>query len=237
MTDAVQAFLSGISGNTDVFTMTYGAEIPASAFGAPNIPVFSYHLITTASSTIQFNPLPYNSSEYPWPDTTKQLYNLLGYIGTGTPEVIPVANNSYYTGGFTLAQGFRYIDFVCNQLTNSQSQKDQTSQTVARDMLCRLYINSAEGVQSTVSCEDAAFCPPGCAPTVLYRNYTNPKQIQWIPNQNIPGFLQFQIFDDTGAPLDEAVLLPQGGPNISFNSATSPFAVTDWSMTMLVSEC
>lgn len=233
MTTKVQAFLTSIVGNTDVFTMTYGSEIQPNP---STIPAFTYRLQTALNSTIQFNPVSYDTATYPYPATTKQLYHLLGYVGTGTPEIIPVGNNSYYTGGFTLVQGFRYVDIVCNQLTNSQAQKDQTSQTVARDMLCRLYINSASGVQSTVQPTDASFCPPGCAPTVLYRNYATPKQIQWIPNQNIPGFLQFQVYDDTGALLDESIILPNPR-NVNYASSKSPFAVTDWSMTMLVSEC
>jgi hypothetical protein len=54
-----------------------------------------------------------------------------------------------------------------------------------------------------------------------------PKQIQWIPNQNIPGFLQFQVYDDTGDLLDNSLIVPNTGLASQF---------LDWSMTMLVSE-
>jgi hypothetical protein len=99
-------------------------------------------------------------------------------------------------------------------------------------MLCRIYLGAGSGdSQSTVEPSDPTFCPPGCAPMVIYRNFTMPKQIQWIPNQNIPGFLQFQVYDDAGDLLDNSLF------NSSIVSALGfPYQLADWSMTMLVSE-
>jgi hypothetical protein len=90
-----------------------------------------------------------------------------------------------------------------------------------------VYLGDGNGTgQSTVSADASGangitFCPPGCEPLTIYRNFTNPKQIQWIPNQNIGGFLQFQIYDDTGVILSDTI-----GNN----------GGVDWSMTILVSE-
>jgi len=196
------------------FTMVYGANAD---------PIFAY--ATNSATTIAFSPIPYNTAAYPFSPQTKQLFDLLGFVNTNTVQA--VSGN----GNFTLCQAIRYVDIVCNQLTNSQAQKDQTSQTVARDMLCRLYLGDGAGTgQSTVQASSASFSPPGCAPLTIYRNFTKPKEIQWIPNQNIPGFLQFQVYDDAGDLLDASLaVLP------------SPLAYTsetlDWSMTMLVSEC
>ena len=100
------------------------------------------------------------------------------------------------------------------------------TQITARDSLCRIYLNSAPGVTSTVPADNAAFCPPGCAPTVIYRDYSNPKQIAWMPNQGVPGYLTFQVYDDAGDLLTNSVQL---GWDENYSS--------DWSMTMLVSEC
>jgi hypothetical protein len=101
-------------------------------------------------------------------------------------------------------------------------------------MLCRIYVGGAPSVQSTVPSTDVAgagmpvtFSPPGCAPTTIYRNFTEAKQIQWIPNQNIPGYLQFTVYDDTGALLDESLVTGVPGEIGTYS---------DWSMTMLVSE-
>lgn len=203
------------------FTLTYGSNgttVPS----ITGLPAFFYDT-GTPTSTVAFLPMVPNSAAYPFAANQKQLFDLLGFSSWNTN------GQQSAEGGFTLCQGTRYVDIVCNQLTNSQAQKDQTSQVVARDMLCRMYVGSAAGIPSTIQPQDATFCPPGCAPTVLYRNYTTPKQIQWIPNQNIPGFLQFQVYDDTGDLLDNCL---EG----IYPVPTPASGTLDWSMTMLVSE-
>jgi hypothetical protein len=100
-------------------------------------------------------------------------------------------------------------------------------------MLARVYLgdgNIPGNVNVSSVIPALTFCPPGCAPFTIYKNYTMPKQIQWIPNQPIPGYLVFQLFDDSGAPLTEILDTPVPG----FNNDQS--AYLDWSMTMLVSE-
>lgn len=217
----IQDFLTTDVSNGDTFTCTYGTEATPSF-------VFTF-TPGSVSTTMAISPLAYNSAAYPYPSTTKQLYDLLGLTEPTTLFGTPNPNTVF--GSYTLCQAIRYVDIVCNQLTNSQAQKDQTSQTVARDMLCRVYLGSGGGdSQSTVDPSNAAFCPPGCSPFVIYRNFTMPKQIQWIPNQNIPGFLQFQVYDDTGLFLDESIIVGVEG------EAQTGYPFTDWSMTMLVSE-
>jgi hypothetical protein len=66
-------------------------------------------------------------------------------------------------------------------------------------------------------------CFPGNKATTIYKDYAHPKQIQWQPNQNVPGFLRFVVYDDSGAPLQEA-----------FGLAKPPSV--NWSMTMQFSE-
>jgi hypothetical protein len=210
----IQAF---VAVTIPTFTMTYGSG---------DDPVFAYES-GAPGTTVAFLPLAYNSAAYPYPSTTKQLFDLLGF--TNKNSILATGGNGVYT----LAQGFRYIDIVCNQLTNSQAQKDQTSQAIARDMLCRIYLGDGGGTgQSTVQASNAAFSPPGCAPMTIYRSFPFPKQIQWIPNQNIPGYLQFSVYDDAGAPLDEAIALVGGGaPGLAYTTQA-----LEWSMTMQVSE-
>lgn len=217
------------------FTMTYGSsyvDISNTVLVAFDAPYFSYSM-ADPTHTIRFLPQTYNSSSYPYPPQTKQLFDVLGFTSVNSQNLAQGA------GGFTLCQAIRYVDIVCNQLTNSQAQKDQTSQTIARNMLCRVYLgDGGAGGQSTIAPSSPSFCPPGCAPTVIYRNFTVPKQIQWIPNQNIPGFLQFQVYDDAGDLLDNS---------LGFSGATGGIIAPipgdiqsqalDWSLTMLVSEC
>ena len=214
---AMQVAVRAIGGGAALpsFTMVYGTD---------NYPVFSYNSGVNGTS-VSFTPMIANTPAYPYSAQTKQLFDLLGFTDTNT------VGYNIQNGSPTFCQAIRYVDIVCNQLTNSQAQKDQTSQTIARDMLCRIYLGDGGGTgQSTTPASNAAFSPPGCAPMTIYRNYTMPKQIQWIPNQNIPGFLQFQVYDDAGDLLDNS--LPLDDEFTNYTAAT-----LDWSMTMLISEC
>jgi hypothetical protein len=203
---AITASLSTILGLG--FTMTYGS--------ASHEPRFQYSV--TAGNTVAFYPL--TGGSFPYPPQSKQLFNLLGFNQVN--EVPAVSGVSDYT----LCQAIRYVDIVSPQLTYNQPLKDTMTQTTARDTLCRIYLNSAPGATSTVPADNAAFCPPGCAPTVIYREYANPKQIAWIPNQGVPGYLTFQVYDDAGDLLTNSVI-----PGYDENYTS------DWSMTVLVSEC
>ena len=205
----IELHIQGLDATLSTATFTYGAN---------SNPVFTYD--SGSTTTLSFVPLPYNSALYPFPDTTKQLFDLLGFTNGNT------ALQTGGFGGYTLCQSIRYVDFCCPTLTYNQALKDTMSQKVARDSLCRLYLgDGGNGAQSTVDPGFAAFCPPGCAPTTLYRNFSVPKYIQWMGNQPIPGTLRFTVYDDTGTPLSE---LLQGG------ALTGEYL--DWSMTLLVSE-
>ena len=190
-------------------------------YGQTTGPFFNYFV--GAGNTISFFPMTYNSAAYPYPASTKQLIDVLGF---GAANAVAAVSG---VGNYTLCQATRYVDIVCPQLTYNQPLKDTMTQITARDTLCRIYVGGAPGVSSTTMTDSsgALFCPPGCAPTVIYRDFSNPKQIAWLPNQGIPGYLTFQVYDDAGALLDEAL-------------ATANFLATpssDWSMTMLVTEC
>lgn len=216
------------------FTFRYGGaaiDISNAAIISLDAPYFSYEM-ADPSHNIRFLPMTPNSVDYPYSPQTKQLFDILGFTSVNSQNLTQGA------GGYTLCQAIRYVDIVCNQLTNSQAQKDQTSQTIARNMLCRIYLgDGGAGGQSTVQPSALAFCPPGCAPTVIYRNFTMPKQIQWIPNQNIPGFLQFQVYDDAGDLLDASLGLSGSGALIAASPGAIQGQALDWSMSMLVSEC
>jgi len=219
---AVQTAIQNIPGSGGVLagvTFTYGQN---------KKPSFQYDTNNPALE-IAFFPVDYDSiggagPDYPFPPTTKQLFHLLGFSDLNSTA------NAVGASGYTFCQFTRYIDICCFQLTNNQALKDQTSQTVARDMLARVYLGDAL-IPGDIDVSSADFCPPGCAPITLYKNYTSPKQIQWIPNQPIPGYLQFQVFDDTGANLYETMVQDPLDPALDEISG-----YLDWSMTMLVSE-
>ena len=205
----------------NTFTMIYGVNAVAPP---AKIPIFSY-ATNNPAVTIGFTPLPVGTSSTVAPPvqvftvtpTTRQLYDLLGFIASQNTTLRTVA-----IGGLTFAQSVRYIDVVCTQLTYNQSLKDNTSAQVNRDMLARIYINSAS-TPSNVDPSSATFCPPGCAPFTLYREFASPKFIQWLPNQPIGGSIQFEVYADDGTNLSEFF------PSAAYNAS-------DWAMTLLVTE-
>lgn len=209
------------------FTMTYG--VSSIGLVAPTqLPIFEYDTNNLpAGVTIAFEPLTAADDPFFSNPLRKQLFDLLGF--SISPPGAPPAqqgNNVLDANGFgaqTYCQFTRYVDIVCTQLTANQALKDTMSQTVARDVLCRVYVGDAQGVQSTVLPSSATFCPPGCMPTIIYRNFSQPKQIQWIPNQPVAGFLQFEVFDDAGFSLKDYDYRGNGNG-------------TNWSLTLLATE-
>ena len=215
LANEVEAKIQAINVALAPFTISYGGG---------REPTFIYNT-NTVGLNISVSPLPYDSSLYQFPPTTKQLFNLLGFSGL---NALPAQSGM---SGYTFCQFTRYVDITCYQLTNNQALKDQTTQPVARDILTRVYLGDANipgDVPPAATTPD--FCPPGCAPFTIYRDYATPKQIQWIPNQPIPGYLVFQIFDDSGAPLYEVL------PNITPTPSSEQAGYLDWSMSLLVSE-
>ena len=210
------AIRSGGGGNFNGAVVTYGAN---------GFPVFGYGVGTgSVTTSMWFFPMTYNSTAYPYPATTKQLFDVLGFTGNNQ---IPASGNIY--GITSFAQWCRYVDIVSPQMTYNQPLKDTSTQPVSRDALCRVYLDQITGAfnQNIANLDGDAFTPTGCTPFVIYRNFASPKQINWTPNQPV-GQLTFQVYDDTGALLSE--VLPSSTP-----VSNQPTAA-DWMMTLQVSE-
>jgi hypothetical protein len=189
---------------------------PVAVFGNDGLPLCFYAYDSTGTDLFSFSPMPINTSAYPFNEHTIQLFDILGFNST-----VQILGTAHF-GGQTLCQDVRSVDIVCSLLTYNQSLKDTSSQPTVRDSLCRLYLADG-GTQNTgiIEPNDPLFCPPGCAPTTIYRNFNTPKQIQWIPNQPISSGLRFQLFDDNGNPLTDIGEDP---------------GVINWSMSLLVTE-
>jgi hypothetical protein len=208
---------------------------------AKGLPRFLYDSTgTTGNAVVAFHPMPYNNqpfrdlagvlqpvagfTPYPYPNSTKQMFDVLGFTRDNQDIAIPAQG-----GSTTFCQAIRYVDVICSQLTYNQALKDTMSQPVARDTLCRLYLGDGPYTgTSTVTPSDPNFCPPGCAPFTIYRQFTNPKFIRWLPNQPVQGNLVFQVYDDNGQLL--STYYP-ASPSVGFG-----YSAADWSMTLLVSE-
>jgi hypothetical protein len=249
------------------FTITYGSD---PAVLTNNIPIFEYSS-GSGSKLVAFVPMTPLSGAWPYNNSTRQLFDLLGFSTINIPDWnpttiysigqqvfyqsniyassvnnnlnnIPADPSAFWTpvvvssysnnifqgngfGGQTFAQGTRYVDIVCAQLSYNQALKDASSQKTVRDSLCRVYIVDPANFQSTLAPNDPDYCPPGCFPTIIYRNFAQPKQIQWLPNQPITGSLRFQVYDDEGDILTNQEFLSEGIVNR-----------TNWSMTLLITE-
>jgi hypothetical protein len=201
------------------FTMTYGVEATTNT----PLPAIDYatNMITSPIVDVAFTPLTYNSPSYPYPNTTRQLFNLLGF---GKYNTIPDPNGS---SGITYCQGTRYVDIVCPQLTYNQALKDTSSQQNVRDALCRLYLIPT-AYTDDIAPNNPAYAPPGTVPQIIYRNFTSPKQISWTPNQPV-GQLSFQVYDDNGNIIVPFINIRDIAGNSIYNNC-------DWQMTLQVTE-
>lgn len=218
------------------FEILYGESNVGSGY-----PAFRY---TSGSPTISvwFTPLSNNNinasspTYYPYPEVTKQLFDLLGFTQANSIFSNPSGGIEYTPGTATYAQATQYIDIVCSELTYNQPLKDTMTQQIARDSLCRLYLGDANGFgNNTLKCYDSNFCPPGCRATTIYRQFQTPKMINWTPNQPVPGSLRFQVYDDAGANLG----LMCGETNLSggaVNQANTQADFLNWRATLLVTE-
>lgn len=114
----------------------------------------------------------------------------------------------------------QFVDIVCSQLTANQSVKDADTGSISRDVLCRVYLN--DGLT-----QDPELL--GSQPFTLHRQYSFPKQIKWLPNSPVGGYLKFDLYDDQGYIIDTGAA-GAGAP--SFDS----YVIGDWNITLQLSE-
>lgn len=119
---------------------------------------------------------------------------------------------------------YRFLDFVCEQLTAVQDVKDASSARETRDVLCRWYF--ADDVPNQL---DGLGFPilQGYTKFATRRIFNPPKQIKWEQNTPVAGFLQFSVYGDDGTIVKEA---NDNYPNLSF------VYESNWLMTLQLSE-
>ena len=242
---AMQVQVRASNTNLSGFIMEYGDP----DYGSSGTPRFGY-TTNTSNVAIKFLPLEYDDTHfnafqyYPYPKQTKQLFDVLGFTDANKQFIPPSAIGSGQIqtqyGTFTYCQATKYVDIFCSQLVYNQALKDTMTTVNNRDILCRLYLGDANGFSAnTLKSYDSNFCPPGCRPSTIYRQFQTPKMISWNSAgkayQPVPGSLRFQVFDDAGAPLTEMCgefLNAAGTGNLSNTNVN----FLDWSTTLLVSE-
>lgn len=116
---------------------------------------------------------------------------------------------------------YRYLDFVCSQLTYNQELKDADTSPQSRDVLYRWYF----GWDNEPSYDTLGFpVLQGYRPFVARRLIAYPKQIRWAPSQPV-GNLRFEVYNEN----DEIV-------NAEKFPAADGGAVMEFQMTLLLSE-
>jgi hypothetical protein len=144
-----------------------------------------------------------------------------------TPQGGTPVNTSQEVGFFLSCvdlRPYRYLDFVCEQLTAVQDVKDASSALETRDVLCRWYF--ADDVPNQL---DSLGFPvlQGYTKFATRRIFNPPKQIKWEQNTPVGGFLQFVVYGDDGKIVSEA---NDDAPNLSF------VYESNWLMTLQLSE-
>lgn len=228
---ALQAAIRAIPGGAWAgFTVTYGEYTPKPRFR------FDSEGLTPDFS---FAPMPpnYTSGDpgyYPFNESRRQLYDLLGltYLITANPNDAAILPSM--TGGDTLCQYTDFVDIVCSNLTLNQSLKDDSTSLRSFDSLCRLYITaSPQNFPYDASGAPVYFAPPGTTPQVIYKDFSSPKFIQWNAAQPI-GQLTFEVYDDQGYSLDSAINF--SGNTYDINVGRIALTGAEWDMTLQVTE-
>lgn len=184
----VLTYLFGPTGELNIYTATTGVTWDVVSPGNGTATVTASTTNPNGSHVVVGGPL------------MKKLFPAGELVGNSLDLNVPVApagvSVNTIAGGIDL-RPVRYIDIVCNQLTNNQAVKDASTAPIVRDVLCRWYFDYDNQAPTD------QFGYPilmGYTPFYLRRLYNPPKQIQW--QTNIPvGNLSLQLYDDKGLPL------------------------------------
>jgi hypothetical protein len=131
------------------------------------------------------------------------------------PPPAPFQATGFNSGVPTMCRT-QFVDIVCSQLTGCQGVKDADTGDISRDLMCRVYLNDGLNQQPFLV---------GSTPFVVHRDFSLPKQIKWLPNTSVGGFLKFELYDDQG------YLLESGGPAPVLDNQQG-----DWNLTLQLSE-
>lgn len=196
------------------FTMTFNDTFNSGAY------IFRAESNTT--DTFYFSPAPFTTGTPPnvttYPIDLTNIYFRMNF------------ENDYKTQPFATEQDTgvpcllltRFVDIVCEQLTNSQNVRDsstqQTSdgqQRVSHDTICRLYLKDP----------NLPYYDQGSEPFTVVKQFKTPKEIKWNPGVPIAN-MSFRVLDDQGQILKY----------INPRSPVERYLTGNWCITLLVTE-
>lgn len=205
--------LSGTGGNTHVSTQTITlVESLWTVADALNSIVFQ---LNDLSGTTGISFAIINSGGSVFIESTGGDFTIQAGKLKEQLDLSDIAPNAYLVGPCADIRPYRYIDFVCSDLTYAQYLKDSSTAAFPRDVLCRWYF--AEDSQETY---DQLGFPilQGYRTFCRRRIFNPPKYIRW--DNNLPiGNMKFSVYSDQGIEL-----------------ASYGFATSSWLMTLQVSE-
>lgn len=198
-----------------------------------------------------------NTFFFPKPTaTTRTLYDMLN-LQTPLGPLLPPPNPPPVPLSLTAARGgvanlkpTDYVDIISSQITYNQDLKDSTSAPVVRDMVARIFLDNSvnSNYRTETNLFDAAdvytgkqvpqFEPSaninGSTPFVIYRQWTQPKQIKWVKSQPI-GNLTFELYDDQGRSIQN---LWSATYPITPQTLDGPYYANSfvWNMDLLITE-
>jgi hypothetical protein len=157
--------------------------------------------------TFNLSPIPFVSiGVVPVPQ--KSLLQLMGFDPLSNWEYITSTPSVYKLSWYAPLTFTQYIDIVSDKLTYYQNVKDgSTKSSSSSNIICRLYVSDETSTfpvtgqyWDTVN-EDAVtynvWTPPGSAPFLIHRQYTDPKTFGWEKNTSID-FIDIKLLDDGG---------------------------------------
>lgn len=161
----------------------------------PNGPVFTAY---TGNNANKFSFAPYIDPLQP---NRTGLFEMMNWVQQTSLNRNDWAATMY--SGIPNLLSTKFVDIVCSQLTYNQDVKDADTGTITRDILARVYLTNGSNETNIHN--------TGSAPFMVYRDFSNAKQIKWSNIQPV-GNMSFEVYDDSGYLLStrQATVSPLG---------------------------
>ena len=208
--------LSGSGANTYVGSVT--VTVPTGMYTVETLIDTIVDDLNTKTGTtgITFTAAQFNNQQVYFDASGGKVTNIPNSKLAAQLDLQPTGPDDDYVVEFCAdIRPYRYIDFICLDLTYAQYLKDSSTQKQPRDVLCRWYFaddspEALDGYGYPILQGYKTFC--------RRRIFNPPKYIRW--DNNLPiGNLRFQVVDDAGNYL-----------------ADNAISTSSWLMTLQVSE-
>lgn len=176
---------------------------------------YTFEASANTPSTFYFFPAPFTTGTPPnvttYPIDPTNIYFRMNFENS---YLIQPFDTQHVTGIPCLLLT-KFIDIVCDQLTNSQNVRDSSTQQISHDSICRLYLSDP----------NVRYCDQGSQPFTVVKQFKTPKEIKWNPGVPLAN-MSFKVLDDQGQILKY----------INPKSPIERYLTGNWCITLLVTE-